>query len=70
MATELKTIYKWVKKWLRASCLDLIMLSAKQNFSFPDHKNYVSSANKGHCVDVEGITLKLWPKVERTFCKS
>lgn len=29
----------------------------------------MSSTNKGHCVEVKEITLKLWLKVERTFCK-
>ena len=35
------------------------MLSGKKKIPSPIHKNYISSANKGHCVDVERLTLKL-----------
>lgn len=37
------------------------MLSGKKKkkIPFPIHKNYISSTNKGHCVDVERLTLKL-----------
>ena len=31
------------------------MLSGKKKISFPIHKKYTSSANKGHFVDVEGL---------------
>lgn len=32
----------------------------------PHQKQYVISKQR-HCAEVEGVTLKLWPKAERTF---